>query len=216
MKFRSLVIVSVSFLFVLIVSFAITYQAGTVNKVAMNVVGLYSETAAGSVSYRVGGEKWKVIKLGDQIPDNAEILISVDRDWVELSPFNNINAVYEITGSEKGKVIKKIADLLKQKPRLVSFPKATGDKIDPKFADKVVVKKYLGRQVYQKSPDEEWQDIKYGVILDKNTTINIIAINNTLTLVLPDGSEKEIIGPLKFTVEQVLKGEKLYKYLNVH
>ena len=83
-------------------------------------------------------------------------------DWVEVCPANNPNAVYELFG-ENGAVTKKVADLLKEKPRTVSFPKA-GDKADPKFANKVVVKQYLGRQVYQTKTDRE--DIKYGAILE--------------------------------------------------
>jgi hypothetical protein len=61
----------------------------------------------------------------------------------------------QIAGAEKTVTIK-MADLLQKKPKLVSFPSATG-KDDPKFAKKVVVKQYLGRQVYQKkraSPDQ--------------------------------------------------------------
>jgi len=163
MKLKMSAILLVTFLITLAMLFSPTNQAGAVNLVTLNVVGLYSETAAGSVSYRVGTGDWTVVKVGDKIPNNAEILVPVDRDWVELSPSNNSNAVYEIIGSEKGKVLKKVANLLKQKSRIVSFPKG-GDKIDPKFANKVVVKEYLGRQVYQTKTDRE--DIKYGAILE--------------------------------------------------
>ena len=38
-------------------------KAGT-----LTCVGLYSETGAGSVSYRVGGGEWVVIGVGDIIP----------------------------------------------------------------------------------------------------------------------------------------------------
>lgn len=188
--------------------------AEAANKTTLNVVGLYSETAAGSVSYRVGKEDWKVVKVGDQIPGNAEILINVDRDWIELSPSANPNAVYEITGSEQGEVIKKMADLLKEKPKTVRFPKA-GAQIDPEFTNKAVVKQYLGRQRYMRNDGAGWQDIKYGDILEADVTVNIIAANNILILALPDGREAKVVGPVRFTIEKLLKGENLYKYLNV-
>ena len=117
MKLKMSAILLVTFLITLAMLFSPTNQAGAVNLVTLNVVGLYSETAAGSVSYRVGTGDWTVVKVGDKIPNNAEILVPVDRDWVELSPSNNSNAVYEIIGSEKGKVLKKAANLLKQKSR---------------------------------------------------------------------------------------------------
>jgi hypothetical protein len=45
-------------------------------------VGLYSETDAGYVSYRVGSADWVVVKVGDKIPSTAQIRVNVDRDWV--------------------------------------------------------------------------------------------------------------------------------------
>jgi hypothetical protein len=32
---------------------------------------------------------------------------------------------------------------------------------------------------------------------------------------LPNGEETTVVGPIKFTVENILKGENLYRYLNV-
>ena len=110
-----LVILSVLFLITVSGLYFTTNQAEAAGATTLTTVGLYSETAAGSVSYRVGTGDWTVVKVGDKIPNNAEILVPVDRDWVELSPSNNSNAVYEIIGSEKGKVLKKVANLLKQK-----------------------------------------------------------------------------------------------------
>jgi hypothetical protein len=130
-------------------------------------VGLYSETDAGTISYRVGTRQWTVIKVGDKIPANAEIRINVDRDWVEVSPAGNPNAVYEITGPESGERIVKLVDLLKQKPKTVSFQKGTAAKPDPQFKDKLVVTEYLGRQIYMES-DGSRQDIKYGDVLDSS------------------------------------------------
>lgn len=177
-------------------------------------VGLYSETDAGQVSYRVGGGPWVVIKVGDKIPANAEIRVNVDRDWVELMPTGSPTAVYEIAGAESGEVLRKLPDLAKQKPRAVSFPKGTKDKPDPKFKDKLVVTEYLGRQIYMTS-DGSTKDIKYGDVLDATGKVTIIAINNTLTLMNSSGAVTTVIGPLKFEVDKVLKNEKLYKFLNV-
>jgi hypothetical protein len=196
---------------------AATTTTTTTTTTTLTTVGLYSETAAGSVSYRIGTGEWKVIKVGDKIPNNAEITVTVDRDWIELIPSDNPNAVYEIIGSEKGAVTKKVADLLKEKPKTVAFPKvADKDKTDPKFVNKMVVKQYLGRQKYKKNDDGDWGEIKYGDVLDKEGTVNIIAINNTLTLVYPNGAETKVIGPIRFKVEKLfIKGQSLYKYLNV-
>jgi hypothetical protein len=96
-------------------------KAGT-----LTCVGLYSETAAGSVSYRVGTGAWVVINVADKIPANAEMRVNVDRDWIELTPSDKPNSVYEVAGSESGEVIKKVADILKGKPKVVSFPKPSG------------------------------------------------------------------------------------------
>jgi len=185
-------------------------KAGT-----LKCVGLYSETSDGSISYRVGAGDWVVVKVGDTIPANAQIRVNVDRDWIELTPGNNPNAVYEIHGPDTGEVIKKVADILKGKPKVVSFPKPKGTTPDPKYKDKLVVTQYLGRQVYV-TPDGDDNDIKYGAVLDIKGKVRIIAINNTIDLVNAGGGATQVIGPLNFTVEQVLKNEKLYKYLNAH
>jgi len=201
--------VLVSAAFALLAAGAYAQAAKTVT-----CVGLYSETDAGTVSYRVGQGQWAIIKVGDKIPANAEIRVNVERDWVEVSPAGNPNAVYEIAGSEAGEVIKKVPDLLKQKPKVVAFPKGTKDKPDPKFKDKLVVTEYLGRQIYMTS-DGSTRDIKYGDVLDITGKVTIIAINNTITLMNASSAVTTVIGPLKFEVEKVLKNEKLYKFLNV-
>jgi hypothetical protein len=181
----------------------------------LNCVGIYSETDAGYVSYRVGKAAWIVVKVGDKIPLNAEIRVNVDRDWIEVSPSDNPNAVYEIAGSESGaEVIKTVADILKGKPKTIAFPKGTKDKPDPKFKDKLVVTQYLGRQIYL-TADGDSKDIKYGDVLDITGKVRIIAINNTITLMNASGGVTTVIGPLKFDVEQVLLNKQLYKYLNV-
>jgi hypothetical protein len=185
-------------------------KAGT-----LTCVGLYSETSDGSISYRVGTGAWVVVKVGDTIPANAQIRVNVDRDWIELTPGNNPNAVYEIHGPDTGEIIKKVTDILKGKPKLVSFPKSKGTTPDPKYKDKLVVTQYLGRQIYV-TPDGDQNDIKYGDVLDIQGKVRIIAINSTINLMNAGGGVTQVIGPLNFTVEQVLKNEKLYKYLNVH
>ncbi|MGO9309287.1 MAG: hypothetical protein ACLQDL_09735 [Spirochaetia bacterium] len=178
-------------------------------------VGLYSETSDGSVSYRVGTGDWVVVKVGDTIPAGASIRVNVDRDWIELTPANNPNAVFELHGPDTGEIIKKVADILKGKPKLVSFPKPKGATPDPKYKDKLVVTQYLGRQIYV-TPDGDDNDIKYGDVLDIKGKVRIIAINNTINLRNASGKETQVIGPLNFGVEQVLNNEKLYKYLNSH
>jgi hypothetical protein len=180
----------------------------------LTCVGIYSETDAGQVSYRVGTGAWVVIKVGDKIPADAEIKVNVERDWIEVIPTGNPNEVYEITGPESGEIIKTVAEILKGKPKVVSFPKGTKAKPDPKFKDKLVVTQYLGRQVYTTSDGDD-KDIKYGDVLAKSGSVRIIAINNTLTLMNATGAVTTIIGPLNFNVEQVLLNKKLYKYLNV-
>ena len=185
-------------------------KAGT-----LTCVGIYSETSDGSISYRVGAGDWVVVKVGDTIPANAQIRVNVDRDWIELTPGNNPNAVYEIHGPDTGEIIKKVTDILKGKPKLVSFPKSKGTTPDPKYKDKLVVTQYLGRQIYV-TPDGDQNDIKYGAALDIQGKVRIIAINNTINLMNAGGGVTQVIGPLNFTVEQVLKNEKLYKYMNVH
>jgi hypothetical protein len=181
---------------------------------ALTCVGLYSETDAGYASYRVGTDAWTVIKVGDTIPANAEIRVSVDRDWIEVTPSSNPNAVYEISGSESGTVTRSAADILKGTPRLVNAPKASGDKPDPAFKDKLFVAGYLGRQIYT-NPEGDEKDVKYGDVLATRGKVTIIGINNTITLMDASGKVTTVIGPLKFDVEKVLKNQKLYKFLNV-
>jgi hypothetical protein len=180
----------------------------------LTCVGLYSETDAGYISFRVGTGSWTVIKVGETIPADAEIQVSVDRDWVELTPSDNPNAVYEISGSESGTVTKNVVEILKGTPRLVAAPKASGDKPDPAFKDKLVVTRYLGRQIYT-SPSGDEKDVKYGDVLVVGGKVTIIAINNTINLMNAGGKVTTVVGPLKFDVAKVLKNEKLYKYLNV-
>jgi len=180
----------------------------------LTCVGLYSETDAGYVSFRVGTGSWTVIKVGDKVPTNAEVRVSVDRDWVEFTPTDNPGAVYEMSGSESGAVTKNVAEILKAAPRLVNVPKASSDKPDPSFKDKLVVTQYLGRQVYTNPAGDE-KDVKYGDVLVTGGKVTIIAINNTLTLMNASGKVTTVIGPLKFEIEKVLKNEKLYKFLNV-
>ena len=180
--------------------------------VSLKCVGLYSETDAGYVSYRVGTGAWTVVKVGDTVPGDAEIKVTVDRDWVELTPADNPAAVYELNG-ENGEVTKKVADLVKGAPRQVKTPKANGDTPDPAFKDKLVVTQYLGRQIYT-DPNGDEKDIKYGDVLELKGKVAIIAINNTITLMNAAGKVTTVVGPLKFDVEKVLKNEKLYKFLN--
>jgi hypothetical protein len=179
-------------------------EAAPSKPTALTCVGLYSETDAGYASFRVGAGPWTAIKVGDTIPADAEIRISVDRDWVEVTPSNNPGAVYEISGSESGPVTKTVAELLQGKPRLVSAPKASGDKPDPAFKDKLFVTRYLGRQIYTNPAGDE-KDVKYGDVLALKGKVTIIAINNTITLMNASGKVSTVVGPLKFDVEKVLK-----------
>ena len=183
-------------------------------KGTLKCVGLYSETSEGQVSYRVGSGAWTVVKVGDTIPANAEIRVNVDRDWVEFTPSNNPNAVYEIDGPDSGELIKKVTDILKGKPKVVGFPKAAAGAADPKFKNKLVVTQYMGRHVYTTADGDE-NDIRYGDVLQSGGKIRIIAINATVNLMNASGKVTQVIGPLDFTVDQVLNGEQLYKYLNV-
>lgn len=190
--------------------FAANPGAGT-----LTVVGLYSETDAGYVSYRTAGKAdWIVVKLGDIIPATAEIKVSVERDWIEVRPSEKIDAVYEIAGNASGEVIKKVPDILKAKPRPVTIPSGTAAKPDAKYKDKLVVTQYLGRQIYMTS-DGDSKNIKYGDVLDLKGKVKIIAINNTITLMNASGGVTTVVGPLNFTVEQVLGNKSLYKFLNV-
>jgi hypothetical protein len=179
----------------------------------LTCVGLYSETDAGYVSFRVGSGAWTVIKVGDTIPANAEIEVTVDRDWVEFTPSDNPSAVYELNG-ESGPVTKKVADIVKGTPRVIKVPKASGATPDPAFKDKLVVTQYLGRQIYA-DPKGDEKDVKYGDLLVTGGKVTIIGINNTITLMNASGKVTTVVGPLKFEVEKVLKNEKLYKFLNV-
>lgn len=183
---------------------------------ALTCVGLYSETSDGYVSYRanVGKGDWIVVKVGDIIPATGEISIVVDRDWVELIPTGNPNIVYEIDGPDSGKVVKSVAEILKLKAKTVSFPKGSVDKPDPKFKNKLVVKQYLGRQIYI-TKDGDSNDIKYGDVLDITGKVKIIATNTTISLMNAGGQITTVIGPLNFTVDQVLNNKNLYKFLNV-
>lgn len=181
----------------------------------LTCVGIYSETSDGYVSSRVGGKgEWIPIKVGDVLPTNAEVRINVERDWVEFSPTTNPNAVYEIAGPASGELVLKAADILKGKPRTVSFPSGSAAKPDPKYKDKLVVRQYLGRQVFINANGDS-RDIKYGDVLDIKGKVKIIAINNTLTLMNASGGVTTVIGPLNFTIEQVLSNKNLYKFLNV-
>lgn len=191
-----------------------TAEAAPSKPTALTCVGLYSETDAGYASFRVGAGPWKVIQVGDTIPAEAEIRIGVDRDWVEVTPANDPGSVYEIGGSESGPVTRSVAEVLKGKPRLVRAPRASGDRPDPAFQDKLFVTRYLGRQVYTDPAGDE-KDVKYGDVLVLKGKVTIIAINNTITLMNAAGKVVTVIGPLKFDVEKVLKNEKLYKFLNV-
>jgi len=120
-------------------------KAGT-----LTCVGLYSETSDGYVSYRAAAGKgeWIVVKVGDVIPAAGEIRINVERDWIEVRPSENPNAVYELKGGESGAVTIKVADILKGKARAVAFPSGTASKPDAKYKDKLVVTQYLGRQIF--------------------------------------------------------------------
>ncbi|HET6439919.1 MAG TPA: hypothetical protein VFG59_17775 [Anaeromyxobacter sp.] len=181
--------------------------------VSLKCVGLYSETDAGYVSYRVGTGAWTVVKVGDTIPPDAEVEVTVDRDWVEFTPSDNPSAVYELN-AENGPVTKKVADVVKGTARTVKTPKGSGDSPDPAFKDKLVVTEYLGRQIYT-DPKGDEKDVKYGDVLATGGRVTIIAINNTITLMNASGKVTTVIGPLKFEVDKVLKNEKLYKFLNV-
>jgi hypothetical protein len=182
---------------------------------SLTCVGLYSETSDGYISARVAGKAWVPVKVGDVLAANAEMKINVDRDWIELIPTGNPNSVYEITGPQSGgEVVLAVADILKGKARSVSFPKGTSTKPDSKYKDKLVVTKYLGRQIYM-TADGDSKDIKYGDILPRGGKVKIIATNNTLDLMNASGGSTTIVGPLNFLVDQVLDNKSLYKYLNV-
>jgi len=183
------------------------------NAGTLKCVGIYSQTAAGQISYRVGTGDWVVIKVGDVIPADAQIRVNVAQDWIELTPSNNPDAVYKISGSSAGDSVQKVSDIQMSSPRVVSFPKPSGGTPDPKFADKLVVTQYNSRHVYRQ-PGQRGKDIQYGDVLEANGTVSIIAINTTITLMKADGTTINVIGPLTFSVKKALAGEKLYKFLN--
>jgi hypothetical protein len=206
---------------ILVVCALFAFSAGALNaadtKVAsMTCVGLYSETSDGYISSRVAGKSaWAQVKVGDVLAATAEIKINVDRDWIELVPAGKPTTVYEVIGPQSGgEVIMKVADILKGKSRTVAFPKGTKDKPDPKYKDKLVVTKYLGRQISM-TADGDSKDIKYGDVLPKGVKVKIIAINNTIDLMNAYGATAVVVGPLNFSVEQVLENKSLYRYLNV-
>ena len=181
----------------------------------LTCVGLYSETSDGTVSYRVAGKTdWVPIKVGDSISLSSDVKINVDRDWVEFIQAGKPNAVYELDGPASGEIVKKAADVLKGKSRTVAFPKGTVSAPDSKYKNKLVVGQYLGRQVYL-TADGDSRDIKYGDVLENTGKVRIIGINNTITLLNASGGTTTVIGPLNFTVDQVLTNKSLYKYLNV-
>ncbi len=205
---RGMAVASVFVLLLAAGAGAVSAQAKSVT-----VVGLYSETDAGYVSYRVAPADWVVVKVGDKIPVSGEIRVNVDRDWIEVTPTENPNAVYKIQGPDTGVTITKVSALLKTKPKIVVFPKGKAGSPDPKFKGKLVVGVYLGRQVYT-TPDGDENDINYGDVLDGKGKVRIIAINNTIELMDATRKVTKVIGPLDFDLAKVLKGEKLYKYLN--
>lgn len=181
----------------------------------LTCVGIYSETSDGYISWRVASKgEWAVVKVGDVIPSSAEIRINVNRDWIELIVTGKPNEVYELAGPASGSVIRKIPEIMKLPPRQVQLPKGSAAKPDPAFKDKLVVQQYLGRQIYIMS-DGSRKDIKYGDALDIKGKVRIIAINNTLTLMNASGAVTTVIGPLNFSIEQVLTNKNLYKFLNV-
>ena len=204
-----ILVLAVLFLF----SVGLLYSADA-NSPSLTCVGIYSETSDGYISFRKTGGDWIVVKVGDLIPAGAELRISVNRDWIELIATGKSTDVYEVLGPDSGELIKKTADILKMKPRVVKFPKGSAAKPDPAFKDKLIVTQYLGRQIYKMESGES-NDIKYGDVLDKNGKVKIIAINNTITLMNASGAVTTVIGPLNFTIDQVLNNKSLYKFLNV-
>jgi len=45
--------------------------------------------------------------------------------------------------------------------------------------------------------------------------VRIIAVNNTINLMNPNGGVTQVIGPLNFDVEKVLTNKQIYKFLNI-
>ncbi|HCM25574.1 MAG: hypothetical protein A2Z99_08535 [Treponema sp. GWB1_62_6] len=191
-------------------AYAADPKAGT-----LTCVGLYSETDGGYVSWKAADKTaWAAVKVGDVIPANAEIRVFVERDWIEVVPSDKPNVVFELTGSASGTVTKKVADILKEKGRTVELSKGTPAKLDSKLKDKLQVTRYLGRQIFMSSGGDA-RDIKYGDVLELKGKVKIIAINNTIDLMNAAGAVTTVVGPLSFTVEQVLTNKSLYKFLNV-
>ncbi|MCX7028211.1 MAG: hypothetical protein NT061_12185 [Spirochaetes bacterium] len=205
----------IAMLTVSLLCFAAASFAADTKPASITVVGLYSETSDGYINYRKAGTSaWTVVKVGDVIPTTAEFKVNVDRDWLEFVVTGKPAAVYELIGPESGELVKKVSEILKGKPRTVVFPKGSAAKPDAAFKDKLVVTQYLGRQVYVSASGES-NDIKYGDALALGGKVKIIAINNTLILMNASGATTDVIGPLNFTIEQVLSNKSLYKFLNV-
>lgn len=175
-------------------------------------VGLFSETSDGQISWRAGKGEWKVVNLGDTVPANAEVRINVEQDWIEFTASGAPTRVFDLQGAEKEQILR-VADILKGKSRTVAFPKKSSG-TDPAFKAKLVVTRVWGRQVYRASPDTSDVDIQYGQVLDIQGKVRIIGINNTLTLMFPNGAETQVVGPLTFEVQKVFAGTNLYKFLN--
>lgn len=189
--------------------------AADTKSVSITIVGLYSETSDGYISYKkAGAATWTPVKVGDILPTTTDLKINVAQDWLEFVATGKPTEVYEFVGPASGELVKKVSDLLKGKPRSVVFPKGSVAKPDPAFADKFFVTQYLGRQIYRAESGES-NNIKYGDVLAKGGKVKIIAINNTITLMNATGAVTTIIGPLTFTIEQVLSNKSLYKFLNV-
>jgi len=181
---------------------------------AILCVSLSSQTSAGAISARSARTDWVAVRVGDTIPADAELRVAADRDWAEFTPSTDPNTVFWLEGSETGQVVKKVADVLKSKFRVVKFPKV-GKGADPEFKDKLVVKHLVGRQVYRANADTPDKDIRYGDVLELKGRVRIIGIHSTLTLVFPNGVTTTVVGPLSFDVQKVFSGSNLYKYLNV-
>jgi hypothetical protein len=76
------------------------------------------------------------------------------------------------------------------------------------------------RQSRGHDPGKRGNTRERGQGLDRGDSVRlgrlrIIAINNTLRLVQADDQVTNVIGPLDFDLEEVLKNQDLYRYLNV-
>ena len=67
MKLRLFTVISILSLMAFTLLYSNPPSVEAANNNTLKVVGLYSETTAGSISYRVEAENWKVVKVGDQI-----------------------------------------------------------------------------------------------------------------------------------------------------